>query len=111
MSRGPTMFKIGGVGVNDNDEIFEIEANADDYDTWILGSTAGAMDVFVSLDGTNYLTTAVALIDLNSTAPSTAVVVTAAQRHYGVKGRFKKVRVLQNGATGIANGTLIGYNV
>lgn len=111
MSRGPVVFKTGGVGTNDNDEVFEIEANAEDYDTWLLGSTAGAMDVFVSLDGTNYLSTAITLVDLNSTAPSATVAVTAANRTYGLKGRFKKIRVLQNGATGVANAALAGYNV
>ena len=98
-----------GTGVSDNDLIFEVPANAELFDTWQLGSTAGAMDVFVSGDGTNYMASAVALIDLGSTAPSTAVVVTTAGGNYGIRGRWKKIKVLQNGATAVANGYLIGY--
>lgn len=103
------MIKTGGVGVSDNDIVFDITSNAEHYDTWQLGSTAGAMDVFVSGDGTNYLTAALALIDLGSTAPSTAVVVTAANGNYGIKGRWKALRVRQNGGTAVANAFLIGY--
>jgi hypothetical protein len=99
-----------GTGVNDNDLIFEVPAAAELFDTWQLGSTTGAMDVFVSGDGVNYLTAAVALVDLGSTAPSTAVVVTTAQGNYGIRGRWKKIKVLQNGATAVANGYLIGYD-
>lgn len=105
----PVLEKASGTGVNDNDVIFEITSNADQFDTWQLGCTAGAMDVFVSGDGTNYLSAAIALIDLGSTAPSTAVVVTTAGGHYGIRGRWKKIKVLQNGATAVANGYLIGY--
>lgn len=108
MNQAP-MIKTGGVGTNDNDIVFDITSNAELFDTWQLGSTAGAMDVFVSGDGTNYLTAAIALIDLGSTAPSTAVVVTAANGNYGIKGRWKAIRVRQNGATGVANAFLIGY--
>jgi hypothetical protein len=96
-------------GVSDNDIIAEVTGNGDLYNTWQLGSTAGAMDVEVSLDGTNYFATVCALIDLTSTAPSTAVTVTAAGKNYGFKGRYKKVRVRQNGATAVANPILVGY--
>lgn len=102
------LFK-SGTGTNDNDTVIEITSNAEQYDTWQLGSTAGAMDVFGSLDGTNYLSAAIALIDLGSTAPSTAVVVTTAGGNFGFRGRWKKIIVRQNGGTGVANGTLVGY--
>lgn len=98
-----------GSGTNDNDTVIEIASNADQFDTWQLGSTAGAMDVFVSGDGTNYQTAAVALVDLGSTAPSTTVTATTAGGNYGIKGRWKKIKLLQNGATGVANAYLIGY--
>lgn len=105
----PILEKSAGTGVSDNDVIFEIASNADQFDTWQLGSTAGVMDVFVSGDGTNYLSAAVALIDLGSTAPSVAVIATTAGGHYGIRGRWKKVKVLQKGATAVAAGYLIGY--
>lgn len=108
MNQSP-MIRTAGVGVSDNDVIFEIADNADHFDTWQLGSTAGAMDVFVSGDGTNYQTSAVALIDLGSTAPATAVTATTAGGNYGIKGRWKKIKLLQNGGTGVANAYLIGY--
>lgn len=104
------MIKTGGAGANDNDAIFDITSNAEFFDTWQLGSTAGVMDVFVSGDGTNFHTAAIALIDLGSTAPSTAVTTTTANGNYGFKGRWKAVRVLQNGATAVENAYLIAYN-
>ncbi len=98
-----------GTGTNDNDIVIELTSNAEHFETWQLSSTAGAMDVFVSSDGTNYLTAPLALIDLASVNPSTAVVVTAANGSYGWKGRWKKVKVLQNGATAVANARLYAY--
>lgn len=103
------LIKTAGAGVNDNDIVFELTSNAENYDTWQLGSTAGSMDVYVSGDGTNYLTAAVALIDLGSTAPSTAVTATTAGGNYGIRGRWRKIKLLQVGATAVANGYLIGY--
>ena len=108
MNQSP-MIKVGGSSADDNDVVFDISDNAELFDTWQLGSSAGAMDVFVSGDGTNYQSAALALIDLGSTAPSTAVVVTEAGGNYGIKGRWKGIRVLQNGSTAVANAYLIGY--
>lgn len=97
-------------GVNDNDVLLEMttatHTAVDQCDAWQLGSTAGAIDVFVSLDGTNYLTGAVALTDLSSTTPSIAVIVTTAGGNYGFRGHFKKIKFLQNGATAVANGNV-----
>lgn len=105
----PVLIKTAGVGVNNDDVVFEVASNGENFDTWQLGSTAGVMDVFVSGDGTNYLSAAIALIDLGSNAPATAVVVTTAGGNYGIRGRWKKIKVMQNGATAVANGYLIGY--
>lgn len=105
----PVLIKTAGAGVNNDDVVFEIASNAQNFDTWQLGSTAGAMDVFVSGDGTNYMSAAIALVDLGSTAPSTAVVVTTAGGNYGIRGRWKKIKLMQNGATAVANAYLVGY--
>lgn len=105
----PVLIKTAGAGVNNNDVVFAVTSNAENYDTWQLGSTAGVMDVFVSGDGTNYHSAALALVDLGSTTPATAVVVTTAGGHYGIRGRWKGIRVDQNGATAVANAYLIGY--
>lgn len=108
MNQSP-MIKTAGAGVSNDDIVFEIASNAELFDTWQLGSSAGAMDVFVSGDGTNYQSAAIALIDLGSVAPATAVVVTTAGGNYGIKGRWKKIKLLQNGGVAVANAFLIGY--
>ena len=94
-----------GTGTNDNDVVIQ-SGDVTGYDTFMLMSTAGAMDVFVSLDGTNYSTAALSIADLGATS-STPVVVTVANRVYGFKGSFKAVRVLQNGATGVTAASLV----
>lgn len=94
----------GGTGTNDNDVVIQTN-EVQRYDTFMLQSTAGAMDVFVSIDGTNYATAALSLIDLGATTQD-PVVVTAANRTYAFRGKFKKIRVLQNGATAVANAAL-----
>ncbi len=91
----------------DNATVFEFLGNMQSYDTYQLGSTGGAMDVYGSGDGTNFLSAPIALIDLGSTTPSVAVVETAANGNYGFRGRYKAIRVLQKGATAVANAYLI----
>ena len=108
MNKPLPLFKSGSANADDA-TVIEIASNAEMYDTWQLGSTAGAMDVYGSLDGTNYLTAALALVDLGSTTPSTAVIETAANGNYGFKGRWKKIKVLQKGATAVVGAVLAGY--
>lgn len=91
----------------DNEVVFTLTGNAQDIDTWQLGSSAGAMDVFGSGDGTNFLATAIALTDLTATAPATRVIETAAGKHYSFSGRYKKIQILQKGATGVDNAYVI----
>jgi hypothetical protein len=108
MSKVAPLLRSGSSNA-DNATVFEIASNAENYDTWQLGSVGGAMDVFVSGDGTNFLTTAVALVDLGSTSPATAVIETTAQGNFGIRGRWKAIRVLQKGATAVSSAYLIGY--
>lgn len=77
------------------------------YNTFMLLSTAGAVDVLVSLDGTNYSTAALSLVDLGA-ADSLPVLTTVAGRVYGFRGKYSKVKVLQNGATGVTVSLLCG---
>lgn len=97
-------------GVNDNDVLLEMTSAThsalSQCDSWEVSSTAGAIDVFVSMDGTNYLATAVALTDRNSNTPPTAVAVTTAGGLYGFRGHPAKIKFLQNGATAVANGNV-----
>lgn len=103
-----TMANVGnktGTGTDDNDIVIEFNDVVDGADTFLLMSTAGAMDVFVSLDGTNYSTAALSLTDMGATT-SDPVLVTSANRVYGFRGKYKAIRVLQNGATAVANAVL-----
>lgn len=93
-----------GAAAGDNATVIELE-DVSMFDTFILQSTQGAMDVFVSLDGTNYSTAPLSLTDMGATT-STPVIVTAANRTYGFRGKFRKVKVLQNGATAVVAATL-----
>ena len=64
------------------------------YNTFLLMSTTGVLDVLVSLDGTNYSTAPFSLSDLGA-ASVTPVPVTVANRVYGFRGYFAEIRVLQ----------------
>jgi hypothetical protein len=86
-----------GTGASDNDVIVQT-GDVSRYNVFMLSSTAGALDVFVSLNGTDYTTAALSLTDLGATT-SDPVVVTAANRMYGFMGSFAKIQVMQNGAT------------
>lgn len=108
MSNASPMMKFGAASA-DNATVIEITDNAELFDTWQLSSSAGVMDVYVSADGTNYLSAPVALINLGSVDPATAVIETAAGGSYGFKGRWQRVLVLQKGATAVVGGALYGY--
>ena len=76
------------------------------FDTFTLMSTAGAMDVVVSLDGTNFTTAPLSMADLGAvtTAP---VIVTAAERMYGFRGSYRFIRVQQDAGVAVANARLM----
>lgn len=76
------------------------------HDTFMVMSTAGVVDVYVSLDGTNYSTAALSLQDFGATV-SDPVTETAAGRVYGFRGKFRKIRVLQKGATNPTAASLV----
>jgi hypothetical protein len=94
-----------GTGTN-NDDIVIQTGDVSSYNEFTLQATDGAVDVFVSMDGTNYSTAPLSLIDLGATT-SDPVIVTAADRTYAFFGRFALIRVLQNGATAVAGCTLM----
>lgn len=103
---------IGGVmrylgnAAADNATVIET-GDASLYSEFTLQATDGAMDVYVSLDGTNYSTAALSLIDLGATT-SDPVIETAADRTYAFFGVFAKIRVLQKGATAVTGAVLMG---
>ena len=47
------------------------------------------------------------MVDLQSVAPATTVIVTAADLVYRFEGDFKAIRIRQAGVTAIADATLI----
>lgn len=93
---------------SNNATVCEVADDSLNYDTWILGSTAGKMDVQVSLDGASYLSTAMALLDMCSIDPSTMVLETAANRVFCLRGKFKKIKLLQQ-TDNVSGAALIGY--
>ena len=90
---GPLHQIVGIPGVADNQVVAELE-NAERYNRFYFMSSAGLVDVDVSLDGINFAV-AVAFIDLHSLAPATRVIVTAADLIYVLEGTFKTVRFRQ----------------
>jgi hypothetical protein len=103
--RGSTLQVVGIAGTGDNAIVIELD-DVSRFDMFALSSSGGAMDVDVSLDGTNFIT-AIALEDKKSTAPGTRVVVTAAAGLYYFEGNYKAVRVRQAGVTAVANAVLM----
>lgn len=71
------------------------------FNTFMVMSVTGVVDIFPSLDGSNYATAPISLQDMGATT-SDPVIVTVAGRIYGFRGLFSKLRVLQNGATDVA---------
>ena len=108
-AKGETLEILGIAGTGDNAIVMELD-NCERWNEFAIISTAGAMDVDVSLDGTNFAA-AVALIDGTSATPATRVVVTAASRVYTFQGTVKAFRVRQNGATAVANSVCIASRV
>lgn len=102
-SKGVIM-QYRGTGTADNEVVIQTN-DVLQYSEFTLMTTGGAVDVFVSLDGTNYATAALSLIDCGATVTD-PVVVTAANRVYQFFGAFAAVRVLQNGATPVTGATL-----
>jgi hypothetical protein len=81
----------------DNDVLIQTN-DVSRMDSFTLMSTAGAVDVYVTLDGTNYATAPLSLQDFGATT-NDPVIETVAGRVYQFRGKFKAVRVLQKGAT------------
>jgi hypothetical protein len=96
----------GGIGVNANDVVVQTK-DISRYGEFMLISTAGAMQVLASLDGTNYATAPLSLQDLGSTSLTTSVIVTAANRVYRLRGTFNFLQITQNGATAVTGATLL----
>lgn len=98
----------GGIGVNANDVVVQT-GDVSAYDSFSVMTTAGAVQVLASLDGTNYATAPLAMKDMGATtaAGGVEVIVTAANRIYTFRGNFRNLQVTQNGATAATAVTLV----
>lgn len=85
----------------EDDEVLIWTNDVSQYDACVLMSTTGAVDVLVSLDGTNFSTAALSLQDFGA-EDTVPVLVTVALRVYGFVGKFRAIKVLENGTTDAA---------
>lgn len=99
-SYGSMFTRYYGSASADNGVLFT-SGDLSRFDACVLMSTTGSVDVYASLDGTNYATTALSLEDKGATSLD-PVLQTSALRVYGFVGKFLSVRVLQVGATAAA---------
>jgi hypothetical protein len=85
------------------------------YNYHVIENESGAtVDVFVSVDGTNYSTAAasVVLVDDVTTGGGIAVIDIADNKIGILRGKYRKVRVIQKGAgTAVAAGVRVAHAV
>ena len=98
-SRKTGLYEVySGSGASDNDLLFTT-GEVSMFDSFMLHSSAGAVDVEVLLEvGGTWTTNPVSIQDLGAES-TTPVLLTAAGTLYGFVGNFHQVRVRQNGAT------------
>ena len=104
-AKGETMEILGIAGVDDNDVVIDFDA-AERWNSFTLQVTTGVVDVDVS-GGLNVFKAAIALEDLHSLTPATRVIVTTATKIFRFTGTFKRIKVLQKGATAAVGAVLI----
>lgn len=90
----------GTAGVNDNDVVYT-STDVSLYDIHVIECTAGTVDIQVTVDGTNYNTTqaAVMLHDDITTGGGVRILTIASGKIGILRGKYKGIKVLQNGAT------------
>lgn len=96
-----SVIRYFGTGTNANDVLFTTGSMIK-YSACTLMSTTGAVQVFVSLDGTTFSTAPLTLVDDGSTTPTTNVLLTAPLRVYNFPSVYMAIKVTQNGATASA---------
>lgn len=104
-SYGNAQLYSGGAGVNDGDIVLQTN-DVTRFSQFMIMSTAGAMLVVASLDGVNYVTAPLSLVDLGATTTA-PVLATVAGRMYALIGTYSKIQVKQTGATGVANASIM----
>lgn len=102
IAAGGESITFAGSASTDGGVLFQTtETQLAQFDRCVIMSTTGAVEVFVSLDGTNFATQPLSMQDLGAetTAP---VLETTALRIYGFVVRARAIKVAQSGATGAA---------
>lgn len=101
------MFGLPGTGPGDVlIEVYDLQR----YNEFALQSRLGTMEVLASMDGTIF-NVPIALEDKQSATPGTRVLVTAATGIYYFFGNFKAVRIIQAGATNVADSSLVAGKI
>lgn len=107
--RGSTMHVVGIAGTGAAAVVIELD-DVQRFNEFTLQSSAGLMDVLVSLDGVTF-TTPIALVDLQSVTPAVRVLATAAGLMYYFSGNFKAIRIRQSGGTAVADPFLLAGTI
>jgi len=94
-----------GSGINAGDLVIE-SRGLFSYDTFLIMSTAGVLEIFVCIDGENFTTSPISISDLTAAA-LTPVLVTEAGKIYGFRGGYEKIQARQVGATAVAGASLL----
>lgn len=92
----------GGASTEDNEVVLEIDARG--FEEFTFGSSAGAVDVFASLDGSAFLATAIGVVSAVDILPDA---LTTPGGVFSVQGTFHRLRFMQNGATDVAGFALV----
>lgn len=92
---------IGVAGTADQSDVLTT-GDVSRLDEFFLMSTAGAFSVFGCLDDTNFAATPLSLEDLGAAA-ATIVTASTAGHIYRLRAKFRYLKVLQEGATDVAN--------
>lgn len=87
----------GSAGTNDDDVVYTAN-DVSMYNTHYVECTAGTIDVDVSIDGTNWIAAVVGR-NIVTTGVFTQVNEAASGVCLEIKGKFRKLRVNQKGAT------------
>ena len=100
--RAPAIY-IGESRENDGQTVIYTD-DVSHYNTFLLKSSVGAMDVFVDLGDGNFIGP-YSMADLGATS-NDPVIVTAALQMYGWRGVFRFIQVRQKGATGVVGAVM-----
>ncbi len=104
-ARGSTLTIIGVDAPGANFTVLEID-DVLRFNEFTLMCLSGSMKAFVSLDGSNF-SGQVAWETMQSTAGQTRSLALGPGFAGYIRGQFKAIRVLQDGATGIQGAVLI----